>query len=91
MSENITKNNSKTDWEHLQNMTDADIDTTDIPPLSDDFFKNAEVRLPQSKVPITIRLDPDVLTWFRSHGRGYQTLINAVLRTYVEAHKNESG
>jgi uncharacterized protein (DUF4415 family) len=66
-------------------MSDEDIDTSDIPPLDETFFANAKVRLPQRKVPITIRLDPDVLSWFRSLGKGYQTHINAVLRTYMEA------
>jgi len=64
---------------------DADIDTSDIPPLDEGFWENAELRVPQRKVPITIRLDPDVLAWFRSLGKGYQTRINAVLRTYMEA------
>ncbi|MFQ5594271.1 MAG: BrnA antitoxin family protein [Anaerolineae bacterium] len=66
-------------------MSDADIDTSDIPPLGKDFWENAELRMPQRKVPITIRLDPDVLAWFRALGKGYQTHINAVLRTYMEA------
>jgi uncharacterized protein (DUF4415 family) len=73
-------------------MSDADVDTSDIPPLDEDFFANAEVRMPERKVPITIRLDPDVLAWFRSLGKGYQTHINAVLRAYMQAQQesNES-
>jgi uncharacterized protein (DUF4415 family) len=42
----------------------------------------------ERKVPISIRLDPDVLAWFRSLGKGYQTHINAVLRTYMQAKQN---
>ena len=88
MSENDLKRVSKTNWERVDAMTDEEIDTSDIPPLDETFFANAEIRLPKPKVPITIRLDDDVLRWFRSMGRGYQTRINAVLRTYMEAHQN---
>lgn len=87
MSENDLKRVSRTDWERVDAMTDEEIDTSDIPPLDEAFFANAEVRLPKPKVPITIRLDDDVLRWFRSMGKGYQTRINAVLRTYMEAHQ----
>jgi len=41
--------------------------------------------LPVPKKPVTLRLDHDVLVWFRTLGRGYQTRINAVLRSYVQA------
>ena len=85
MSANVSRKQSGTDWERIDKMSDEDIDTSDIPPLDATFFANAPVRLPQRKVPITIRLDPDVLSWFRSLGKGYQTHINAVLRTYMEA------
>jgi uncharacterized protein (DUF4415 family) len=68
-------------------MSDEDIDTSDIPPLDETFFANAEIRMPQAKPSITIRLDPDILEWFKGQGRGYQTRINAVLRKYVEAQK----
>ncbi|MEI2770326.1 MAG: BrnA antitoxin family protein [Candidatus Competibacter sp.] len=49
------------------------------------------VGLPEPKEQITLRLDRDVLRWFRTKGKGYQTLINAVLRGYYEhenPHKN---
>jgi uncharacterized protein (DUF4415 family) len=39
------------------------------------------------KLPLTVRLDEDVLLWFRAQGKGYQTRINAVLRSYMQAHK----
>ncbi len=86
MNESNLIKSSETDWERVDAMSDEDIDVSDIPPLDEAFFAEAEVRLPEHKVPITIRLDPDVLIWFRSAGKGYQTRINAVLRTYMEAH-----
>jgi len=78
---------SRTDWQRIDGMPDAQIDTSDIPPLDADFFSNAEVRLPRPKELITLRLDHDILAWFRGFGKGYQTRINAVLRTYMEAHR----
>ena len=87
MSADDLKNTSKTDWERVDAITDDEIDTSDIPPLDETFFANAKIRMPKSKESITIRLDHDVLTWFRSLGKGYQTHINAVLRTYMEAQR----
>ena len=60
------------------------------PPLGKDFWKDAKVVYPEvSKEQTSIRFDADVLQWFRSQGRGYQTRMNAVLRAYYEAHKEE--
>ncbi len=89
MKEAPTRKKSHTDWERLEALQDEDIDTSDIPALDEDFFRHAQIRLPQSKVPVTIRLDADVLQWFKAAGHGYQTRINAVLRTYVEAVKTQ--
>jgi uncharacterized protein (DUF4415 family) len=69
-------------------LTDEEIDTSDIPPLDNDFFANAELRLPQAKQTITIRLDKDVLEWYKTQGKGYQTRINAILRSYMETHSS---
>ncbi len=81
------KRRSKTDWARLKAMKDEDIDTSDIPELTDDFFKKA-VLWPGTKKQITLRLDPDVIEFFKKQGRGYQSTINAVLRKYVEAHSH---
>ncbi|MGA3188853.1 MAG: BrnA antitoxin family protein [Bryobacteraceae bacterium] len=67
-------------------MTDADIDYSDIPELTDDFFENAKILdWPPSKAQLTIRLDADVLAWLKSNGRGYQTRINRILRVAMES------
>jgi len=50
-------------------------------------WSKAEVRLPPVKEPVTLRLDADVLAWFRSLGKGYQTRMNAVLRSYKQAYE----
>jgi uncharacterized protein (DUF4415 family) len=67
-------------------MRDEDIDLSDSPELGPEFFANA-ILWPGPKKQITLRIDPDVLTFFRKHGRGYQSTINAVLRKYMEARK----
>lgn len=64
-------------------MPDRSIDYSDIPRLSDDFFKTARLLMPQPKKPVAIRLDEDVITWFQKQGAGYQSRINAVLRAYM--------
>ena len=66
-------------------MKDSDIDCSDIPPLSKAFLKKAIVPWPPVKQQLTIRLDADVLTWLKGHGRGYQTRINRILRVVMES------
>ena len=78
------KKRSKTDLAKVEAMKESEIDYSDIPPLEDDFFKKAVV-WPGPKKQVTLRLDPDILEFFRSQGKGYQSRINAVLRKYVEA------
>ena len=64
--------------------TDDQIDYSDIPPLDAEWFKGATIVYPQSpeKQQLTMRLDKDLLDWFKGQGKGYQTRINAVLRAY---------
>jgi uncharacterized protein (DUF4415 family) len=61
---------------------DSEIDYSDIPPLTEEFWKNA-VRNPfyrATKTSTTVRIDSDVLHWLRAQGKGYQSRINAILR-----------
>ena len=80
------------DLDRLRRMRDEDIDRSDIPEVPPEVFARAVVRkglkLPERKKQVTLRLDADVLDWFRAQGRGYQTQINALLRAYVEAHRS---
>jgi len=80
---------SKERLAELEAITDKDINYSDIPELDEQFWKNAEVRLPENKKGVYIRLDSDVLDWMKGQGKGYQSRINAILRSYYEAHKNE--
>ena len=68
-------------------MKDEEIDLSDIPELDDSFFKNAKLVLPKPKVVVTLRVDADVMEWFRTKGKGYQTIMNAVLKGWVEQHR----
>ena len=80
-----TKRQSKTDWKRIDAMRDEDIDYSDIPRLGKSFWKTARLTMPEPKDRLTIRVDHDVVEWLKKHGRGYQTRINAILRSYMEA------
>ena len=90
MKTNNSKKKSKTDWDKLNSMSDSEINYSDIPELGDSFFKTGKLKMPKTKPRISIRLDADVLEWFKSYGTGYQTRINAVLRMYMETHKQNN-
>jgi uncharacterized protein (DUF4415 family) len=92
MRKSATSRKSLTDWARVDAMTDEDIDLSDSPEVSPEMFARAVLRgglkpVPK-KVQLTLRVDSDVLDWFKARGRGYQTQINALLRAYMEAHKS---
>lgn len=82
---------SRTDWARVKAMKDSEIDFSDSPELTPDAFARAVVRKGlrpvMPKAQLTLRLDADLLDWFRAQGRGYQTRINALLRAYRDAHR----
>lgn len=88
MNKVSTDKKSGTDWGRLRRMKGADIDFSDIPEIDRSVFKKMVIRMPEKKAALSIRLDPGVVAWFRKQGAGYQTRINAVLRSYVEAHSH---
>ncbi|MGH9785453.1 MAG: BrnA antitoxin family protein, partial [Terriglobia bacterium] len=76
----------RADLPRLRRMTEAQIARTspvELADLPDDFWEDAEVVVPESKQAISLRLDRDVVEWFRQTGPRYQTRMNAVLRTYM--------
>jgi uncharacterized protein (DUF4415 family) len=81
---------SGTDWERLSTMTDKEIDFSDNQELAENFFANATLRMPEVKKAVSLRIDPDVLEWYKTNGPGYQTRINAVLRMYMQAKSGSS-
>ena len=86
MSVSDTNKPSKTDWARLDAMTDEEIDTSDIPVLDDDFFERASLRIPERRVDVTLRVDANVLAWFKAQGEDYEERLNAALRIYAAAH-----
>ena len=80
------KKPSQTDRKRRTEPKGESIDFSDIPELDESFFKEANWR-PPVKRPLTIRIDEDVLEWFREQGPGYQTRINRLLRRYMEVNR----
>jgi uncharacterized protein (DUF4415 family) len=81
-----------TDWARVDALTDEEIERAiaedpDAAPLADEeWFRTAEISIPATKVATSIRVDGDVIEWFKTQGRGWQTRMNAVLRAYAKAH-----
>lgn len=71
----------------LAALRDEAIDTSEILELDEAFFRNARLVMPRGKRQVALRIDADVLDWFRAGGKGYQSRMNAVLRAYVATHK----
>ena len=87
-----SKAGTGTDWDRLRRQTPADIRRgiladPDARRTNDAFWKNAKLVMPTPKEIVTMRLDADLLRWFRQQ-RGYQTRINAILRAYMQAHES---
>lgn len=82
---------SETDWAGLDAMQDDEIDLSDSPEITPEMFARAVVRrglkARAPKAQVTLRLDRDVLDWYKELGNGYQTKINALLRAYMDAHE----
>lgn len=69
-------------------MSDEEIDTSDIPPITKEMFKRAQWRGPSS-VDVTLRIDARVLAWFQLQGDDWEQLVRDALSEYVENHNNE--
>lgn len=80
---------SKRRLKKISSIKDGDIDYSDIPEVDASFWKKAKIIMPATKTALSLRVDADVLKWFKSHGKGYQSLMNAVLKTYVDARNSK--
>ena len=79
----------RADLRHLRRMSEAEIARTSPPELAnlpEDFWDDAELVFPEPKQAVSLRIDRDILQWFRRAGPRYQTRMNAVLRSYMEHH-----
>jgi uncharacterized protein (DUF4415 family) len=95
LKEMRARGESETDWARVDALTEMQLEAAiasdpawaDIPR---DWYKHATPYYPKEhKKQVTLRIDPDVLDWFKRQGRGYQTRINAALRAFVEAHERK--
>ena len=85
---------SRSDWDAAQRMPQAEVERlaeAEDGPLPEGWESTVEIGLPARKQAVHMQLDADVLDWFRSHERGYQTRINAVLRGFVQARSRAEG
>jgi uncharacterized protein (DUF4415 family) len=89
MSKKDLNSTSRTNWAALESRSEENIDYSDIPPLTDDFFERATLRIPADQAHNLVQLDPDVKQWFQAQGEQYKTLINNVLRQYIESNKTQ--
>lgn len=87
MNEDTMNNTSKTDWVKIDAMSDEDIDTSDIPPLSEEFFAKAQLRMPKSPVEVSVQVDPETFAWFQAQGERAEQQMAIALRIYAEANK----
>ena len=84
----------RTNWARINRMTDAEIERMaaadkENPTTKQADWATATIGLPPLKTPVNAKFDVDVVEWFKSEGRGYQTRMNAVLRRYMEAHRKD--
>jgi len=70
----------------IDTIKEKDIDNSEIPELDKNFWNNARPVYSKGKKAISIRLDSDIIDFFKEEGKGYQSKINNVLRSYIEAH-----
>ena len=94
MKRRTTTSGSLTDFERLRNQTDEDIVIDDeSPEWTAEDFARAVFRVGLKPVPrktlVSLRIDADVLAWFRAQGPGYQSRMNALLRAYMEASRQD--
>jgi uncharacterized protein (DUF4415 family) len=89
LEEMVRQGERKSDWARVDALTDEEIEASIDHEDEGTFdWSTVTVERPQPKVPFTMRYDPEILEWFREQGPGYQTRINAVLRSYIEAQRD---
>lgn len=86
---------SQTDLDRVDKIKDKDIDFSDNPEVTPEMFAKSIVRKglkpSNRKAQVTLRIDEDVLAWFKKQGTGYQTRINSLLKAYKDAHQEHTG
>jgi uncharacterized protein (DUF4415 family) len=78
---------TKTNLDRFDALTDDMIDTSEIPPLTGEFFTSAQWRVPKSMVKVTVEVEPEIVEWFKAQGENYHRDLAAALRLYAQAHQ----
>lgn len=86
----MRKKSIKSDLGRLDAMKDKDIDYSEIPEFDEEFLRTVDMKVSPGKKSIALRVDTDVLNWMKAQGKGYQSRINAILRSYYEAHQKDA-
>jgi uncharacterized protein (DUF4415 family) len=81
------KQTTKTNWEKFDALTPEQIDTSDIPPITEESFRNSKWWKPAKPLDVTVQVDPDTFSWFQMQGGDYEEKMAAALRIYVAEHK----
>lgn len=75
--------NSKTDWDRIDRMDDGDIDLADAPELGEEFFAQAELRMPEGSSWVRLPIEADILAWLKKGESDWGHRVNAVLRRHI--------
>ncbi len=78
---------SKTNWQKVDSLTETEINTSDIPPLTEEFFSKSRWWKPQTVSNVVVRIDSDTLAWFQAQGEDSEQKMAAALKIYAAAHK----
>jgi uncharacterized protein (DUF4415 family) len=87
MNESSMNNTSRTNWEKVDSLSEDEIDTSDIPPLTEEFFAQSRWWQPKTALEVVVQVDPNTFAWFQAQGEDYEKRMAAALRIYAEAHK----
>ena len=92
-ADDLAKLNSETDWAKVDAMPQEEVERLadeEEGPLPEGWEDTVQLGIPEPAQPVHIRLDPEVLRWFKAAGPGYQTRINAVLRAFVRSKRQRN-
>ena len=87
MKKNVWKKAPKTNWAKVDALTDEEIDYSDSPEITEETFKLMYKYEPKKKISVNLRMDKDIVDFFKEHSQKYQTKINEVLAAFVQGYK----
>jgi uncharacterized protein (DUF4415 family) len=82
-------NISRTDWTRVDALTEEEIETSDSPPLGEEFVETSHWWKPRAASNVLLALDPETLAWFQSQGDDYEQKMAAALRSYATSHQSK--